>query len=147
MNRIRFRLDDRTLMINNEQCAIITDFDKYAVSMSGNVYNIKTGRQLKPAKHYESKRKYNDQGKRVYVSYNEKYSYYNLFVILYDNTGKKCMNYVHRLVAREWLKETDFNPDGTPIVGIKCINHIDHDTANNKVTNLEWCDNKYNRNH
>lgn len=147
MSRIRFRFDDRTLMINNEVCAIITGFDKYAVSMHGNIYNIRTRKQLKPAKWYASKRKYNDLGKLVYVSYNEKYSYYTLFVNLYDNNGKPCTKYVHKLVAQEWLKETDLNPDGTPIVGKKCINHIDHDTSNNSVFNLEICDNKYNCNH
>ena len=52
MGRIRFRFDDRTLMINNEVRAIITGLDKYAVSMHGNVYNIQTGRKLKPGKTY-----------------------------------------------------------------------------------------------
>ena len=129
MSRIRFRFDDRTLMINNEVCAIITEFDNYAVSMHGNVYNIKTGRQLK----------------QVYYSTN--YNNYKRCRINLRNNGKTYNKYVHQLVALEWLKDTDFNPDGTPIVGKKCINHIDHDTTNNSVFNLEICDNKYNRTH
>ena len=147
MSRIRFRFDDRTLMINNEVCAIITGFDKYAVSMAGNVYNIKTGRQLKPAKNYGLKRKYVSPGKQVSAGTGEKENYYAFAVTICDNNGKYYKRWLHRLVAQEWLKETDINPDGTPIVGKKCINHIDHDTANNSVFNLEYCDYKYNCNH
>ena len=147
MNRIRFRLDDRTLMINNEQCAIITGFDKYAVSMAGNVYNIKTKRKLRPNKIHGRKLKYAGPGKCVSAGTGEKLNYYRVMVTLYDDNGKKHPKKVHQLVAQEWLKETDLNPDGTPIVGKKCINHIDHDTTNNKVTNLEICDYKYNNTH
>ena len=146
MSRIRFRFDDRTLMINNEVCAIITGFDKYAVSMSGNVYNIKTGRQLKPGRDYARKKQYIGNRKHK-TKTGEKLNYYRLMVILRDNNGKNCHKRVHQLVAQEWLKETDLNPDGTPIVGKKCINHIDHNTANNSVFNLEYCDNKYNGTH
>lgn len=129
MGRIRFRFDDRTLMINNEVCAIITGFEKYAVSMSGNVYNIKTGRKLK----------------QIYYSTN--YNNYKRYRINLRNNGKTYNKYVHQLVAQEWLKDTELNPDGTPIVGIKCVNHIDHNTDNNSVFNLEYCDYKYNCNH
>lgn len=129
MGRIRFRFDDRTLMINNEVCAIITGFDKYAVSMHGNVYNIKTGRQLK----------------QIYYSTN--YNNYKRYRINLRNNGKTYNKYVHQLVAQEWLKETDLNPDGTQIVGTRCVNHIDHNTANNSVFNLEYCDYKYNSTH
>ena len=144
MSRIRFRLDDRTLMINNEQCAIITGFDKYAVSMNGNVYNIKTERKLKPRKQHMYKQKM-ISGKKLYIGGKSKHYYFSVGII--DNNGNYYNKRIHKLVAQEWLKDTDFNPDGTPIVGKKCINHIDHDTANNKVTNLEICDQKYNRTH
>ena len=129
MSKIRYRFDDRTLMINNEVCAIITGFDKYAVSMSGNVYNIKTKRKLKPA------------------YYSTNYNTYKRCRINLRNNGKNYNKYVHQLVAQEWLKETDLNPDDTPIVGKKCINHIDHDTTNNNVVNLEYCDYSYNNKH
>ena len=129
MGRIRFRFDDRTLMINNEVCAIITGFDKYAVSMHGNIYNIKTGRQLKQS------------------YYSTNYNNYKRYRINLCNNGKRYNKYVHQLVAQEWLKETDLNPDGTQIVGTRCVNHIDHNTANNSVFNLEYCDYKYNSTH
>lgn len=147
MSRIRFRFDDRTLMINNEVCAIITGFDKYAVSMSGNVYNIKTEIKLKPGKTHGRKLKYAGQGKYVSAGTGEKYAYYRTMVTLTDNNGKRCSKRIHKLVAQEWLKDTDFNPDGTPIVGRKCVNHINHITDDNSVFNLEWCDQKYNCNH
>lgn len=147
MGRIRFRFDDRTLMINNEVCAIITGFDKYAVSMNGNVYNIKTGKQLKPSKEYGRKNQYISPGKYKSKGNGEKINYYRVMVTLYDDNGKSHSKRVHQLVALEWLKDTDLNPDGTPIVGRKCVNHIDHDTENNSVFNLEICDYKYNCNH
>lgn len=147
MSKIRYRFDDRTLMINNEVCAIITGFDKYAVSMHGNVYNIKTGKQLKLGKDHGRKLKYISQGKRASAGTGEKTKYYRVMVALLDSNGKRHSKRVHQLVAQEWLKETDLNPDGTPIVGRKCINHINHNTEDNSVFNLEYCDYKYNNNH
>lgn len=147
MNKIRFRLDDRTLMINNEQCAIITGFDKYAVSMAGNVYNIKTGKQLKPCTRYGHKLTSIGNGKYKSKGTGEKTNYCHTTVNLYDNNVKLYTKLVHQLVAIEWLVDTNLNPDGTPIVGKKCINHIDHNTANNNVVNLEYCDYKYNGTH
>ena len=144
--KIRYRFDDRILIINDEVCAIITGFDKYAISMFGNVYNIKTKKQLKPGKEHARKHQYIGHGKYKSKT-GEKLNYYRTMVNLRDNNGKFCSKRVHQLVAQEWLKETDLNPDGTPIIGTKCINHIDHDTTNNSVYNLEYCDYKYNGAH
>ena len=45
---------------------------------------------------------------------------------------------VHRIVAKTFID----NPNGYPEV-----NHKDEDKTNNAVTNLEWCDHKYNNNY
>lgn len=58
---------------------------------------------------------------------------YNNVYLYKDGKGK---NYkVHRLVAQMFLP----NPKNLPE-----INHKDHNTLNNKVENLEWCDRTYN---
>ena len=45
---------------------------------------------------------------------------------------------VHRLVAMAFIP----NPNRFP-----CINHKDENPSNNNVSNLEWCDSKYNNNY
>ena len=58
---------------------------------------------------------------------------YNNVFLYKDGKGK---NYrVHRLVAKAFIP----NPKNLPEV-----NHKDHDTTNNRVENLEWCDRTYN---
>lgn len=58
-------------------------------------------------------------------------------VILYKN-GKGKNILVHRLVAQAFID----NPDNLPEV-----NHKDECKTNNVVSNLEWCDRKYNQNY
>jgi hypothetical protein len=55
-------------------------------------------------------------------------------VMLYKNTVKKKF-LVHRLVAEAFIP----NPENLPH-----INHIDENTGNNSVENLEWCTPQYN---
>lgn len=51
--------------------------------------------------------------------------------------GKKQV-YIHRLVAIYFLKKEE---------GLDFVNHIDGDTKNNKVSNLEWCTRSQNLKH
>lgn len=52
--------------------------------------------------------------------------------------GKMSTFLVHRLVADAFIP----NPNKLP-----CINHKDENPLNNCVSNLEWCDQKYNINY
>lgn len=57
----------------------------------------------------------------------------------YVSLGTNTKTYlVHRLVAQAFLE----NPNN-----FKEINHKDEDKSNNDISNLEWCDRKYNNNY
>ena len=90
--------------------------DKYSVSNLGRIKNEQTGRILK------NKIKTNGYRTRVNQSPREQI---NLSI-----NGKQETHFVHRLVAEVWIP----NPKNLPQV-----NHIDGDSLNNKVNNLEWC--------
>ena len=51
---------------------------------------------------------------------------------------KRYIFYIHRLVAKYFIK----NPDM-----LNVVNHKNHDRSDNHFTNLEWCDTKYNINY
>lgn len=52
--------------------------------------------------------------------------------------GEKKNKMVHRLVAAAFIANPENYTD---------INHMDEDKANNDVSNLEWCDHRYNMNY
>lgn len=89
----------------------------YAASTDGTILSLKTTRSRRqgPLKPYRNEAGY-------------------LRVNLFKN-GRMRHEYVHRLVAKAFLP----NPEGLAVV-----NHKDADPTNNRVENLEWCDQKYN---
>lgn len=63
----------------------------------------------------------------------------NGYCFIRTSLKSKCINFmIHRLVAEAFIP----NPYNLPQV-----NHKDEDKTNNVVTNLEWCDAKYNSNY
>jgi hypothetical protein len=87
----------------------INEFSNYLIGNNGEVYNKQTQYSKKPTSNYSGK------------------GY--LYVDLY-NGNKRKRKYIHRLVAEAFIP----NPQNKPY-----INHIDGDTHNNLVENLEWC--------
>ena len=79
-------------------------------------------------------RKYNYK-ERILKQTNDKDGY--LFVSLRKDKKDKCFR-VHRLVASAFIPNVNNYPQ---------VNHKDENKANNRVDNLEWCDNKYNCNY
>ena len=88
---------------------LINGFENYSISPDGVVTNIITGQTKKPTDNHSG---------RGY-----------LYVDLYSR-GNRKRYFIHRLVAEAYLP----NPGRKPY-----INHIDGNTKNNHVSNLEWC--------
>lgn len=87
------------------------DFSNYEVSNLGNIRNAKTKRVLKT---------------RITITNT---GYRQVIIDLYDTNHKKCTIIVARLVISTFKA----NPDNKPQV-----NHINEDSTDNRLNNLEW---------
>lgn len=115
-----------------EEWRIIEDFDWYEISSLGRVRSID--------------RIYTDSWGRIYhkkgqllklVTQVDRTGYPQVMVGIWYK-GKTYRLLVSRLVAKAFIP----NPQNLPMV-----NHLDEDSTNNKISNLEWCDAKYNANY
>lgn len=84
---------------------------------------------------YEDGRCYsNKSNKFLTPQMSNKYPTYNLTI-----EGKKKKTYIHRMVAETFLQKQDEN--------LNIVNHIDGDTHNFHLSNLEWVDASQNMKH
>lgn len=105
----------KPLLEPNEEFRYIAGYPNYVVTSLGRVINIKTLKVLKPGENYMSGRK---QGN------------YRTYFVKLSKKGNTKKFYIHHLVANAFLTK----PAGEDLV----INHINHNTLDNRVANLEW---------
>lgn len=99
----------------------------YLVSDEGEIYSTPKMKKTNKGEYFQEGRKLK-QCKR-----GERGIEYQLVKLCKDGTQKTMS--VHRIVALAFVE----NPEGFNVV-----NHKDRDTLNNRVENLEWCDQQYN---
>ena len=97
----------------------------------------------KDCKGYEGKYQVSDQGRiwsiktqRYLKPYIMKNGYSQVTLMAINGKCKKEL--IHRLVALAFLDNSQ---------GLPQVNHKDENKSNNCLTNLEWCDGKYNSNY
>lgn len=111
--------NDKELTLKGEVWKEIKDFENYAVSSYGRVFNLKRNK----FKNFSVNSFFN-YGKRVVKS--RKY----LSVQLHHK-DKSCHRVVHKLVAEAFIPNDD--PENKIYV-----DHIDNDPKNNMAVNLRW---------
>lgn len=99
---------------------LLKEYPGYLITKSGDIFS-------KPNKTRSTLRKLS--------SYK---GYYGYSVVGIRVDGKQKTVKIHRLLAQTFIP----NPDKLPFV-----NHIDENTSNNALSNLEWCTPKYNSNY
>lgn len=111
----------KEISLENENWKPCPEFEnKYLISNYGRILGIGT---YNTCKKYDLIKQHKKNGRNGYMQ-----------VRLYDNGRARTIE-THTLVAKAFIP----NPNNLPMV-----NHKDEDKTNNKVSNLEWCDNKYN---
>lgn len=100
-------------------------FDKYAVTRDGRVYSLRSGR---------------------FLSTNKMAGNYRAVTLSQDGTRQEFT--IHRLVALAYLTDDcNFNTYNNVSVEYLVVNHLDANTLNNNVSNLEWTTQKKNVQH
>lgn len=99
------------------------------------LYQVSNQGRVKSLKRWDVNKKIFVDGASILKPTDNGNSY--LIIGLRNNTKRKN-HYIHRLVAGAFLD----NP-----YGLKYVNHIDYNTRNNDVSNLEWCSQKENVRH
>lgn len=96
----------------------IKGFSEYYITEEGEVFSLKSGRLKKISQWADSRNRY-------------------MMVGLIDDNGNRKRLLVHRLVAKAYL-ENPYN--------LSDVNHIDKNTKNNRIENLEWVSHRENLN-
>lgn len=121
--------------MKEEWRTIIGTNNKYSVSNLGNVKRNEHYTIVSPTKqHFNGARVYYKE--REVKEYLDKEGYKVVYLTIDSN--KRIIKKIHRLVAEAFIP----NPNE-----LTQVNHIDENRTNNMVSNLEWCDAKYNANY